>query len=160
MEAFAAVAIILIMLLVIYVMKSKPGQDGFADNVGAPIGEFGTGGGVYLDDIRGATDTIWGGKAGANEFEGGCCTLGAGGCAKCALSVNESGNTVSGINVADNGSKLDYYDHGYEPNTMANAVGNDRAYLSPAPYMSSGTNLVPAGDPYMPPYSDYNPPLF
>ena len=72
MEAFAAVAIILIILLVLYVVQNKPVQDGFADRVGAPIGEFASGGGIYLDDVRNATDTIWGGKAGANEFEGGC----------------------------------------------------------------------------------------
>ena len=132
--------------------------EGFADRFNEPAGYFATSGGDWMDDVvPDDSKRIFGGKEGNNEFAGGCgCrTTSTNGCG-CALGVTGMKTPY----VADNSSVFDFAAFGAEYNVMNNSVGKGNAYLSPTDYMPEGTNLFFEGDLYVPPYSDYSPPLF
>jgi hypothetical protein len=155
------VAVIVIIWIIKLFMRSG---ESFADRFNEPAGYFATGGGYWLDDVRDirptSTGLIYGGKGGNNDFIGGCgCSSSAGNalkCSGCALGVTGMKTPY----IANNSSVLDYKDFGAEYNVMDNAVGKGRAYLSMTDYMPEGTNLFFDGDMYVPPYSQYEPPLF
>lgn len=152
--------IIVAVLIIVYIMRQRAIGEGFADRFNEPAGYFATGGGVFMDDVpiirkspNLETGLIYGGKDGNNDFIGGCgCGIGRG----CALGVTGMKTPY----IANNSSILDYNDFGAEYNVMNNSVGKGRAYLSPTNYMPEGTNLFFDGDLYVPPYSQYEPPLF
>lgn len=149
------VAVLIIIYFAKYFASQPPSADGFADRFNEPAGYFAAGGGVFMDDIvPDDTKLIYGGKGGNNDFIGGCgCLLGKG---KPALGITGMKTPY----IANNSSVLDYKDFGAEYNVMNNSVGKGRAYLSPTNYMPEGTNLFFDGDMYVPPYSQYEPPLF